>query len=129
MQNNILNNVSLIDGVFGKDLLLLDSVNELFELELAFLESQALSREELLSRSAFFKTVNGNPTNHFKLCQPFNGHKHVYIFGHPRIAIFAKRHASDDRVRNIFFIQPSRQVEKRPVNAALALKVRARFAQ
>jgi len=74
MQNNILNNISLIDGVFGKDLLLLDSVNELFELELALLESQALSREELLSRSAFFKTVNGNPTNHFKLCQPFNGH-------------------------------------------------------
>ena len=73
MLNNILNNVSLVDGVFGGDLILFDSVNELFELELALLESQTLSKEELLDRSAFFKTVNGNPTNHYKLCQPFNG--------------------------------------------------------
>lgn len=54
--------------------MLFDSVNELFELELALLESQALSKEELLNRSAFFKAVNGNPTNHYKLCQSFNGH-------------------------------------------------------
>lgn len=74
MQNNILNNIPLVDGVFGKDLLLFDSVNELFELELALLESQSLSKEELLNRSAFFKAVNGQPTNHYKLCQPFNGH-------------------------------------------------------
>ena len=74
MQNNIFNNVPLVDGVFGKDLLLFDSVNELFELELALLESQSLSKEELLNRSAFFKAVNGNPTNHYKLCRPFNGH-------------------------------------------------------
>lgn len=74
MQNNILNNVPLVDGVFGKDLLLFDSVNELFELELALLESQSLSKGELLNRSAFFKAVNGHPTNHYKLCQPFNGH-------------------------------------------------------
>jgi SAM-dependent methyltransferase len=74
MQANILQNASLVDGLFGKDLQLLDSVNELFELELALLESQSLSREDLLTRSAFFKYVNGNPTNHYKLCQPFNGH-------------------------------------------------------
>ncbi|HWP82850.1 MAG TPA: DNA methyltransferase, partial [Bacteroidota bacterium] len=74
MQTNILQNASLVDGLFGKDLVLLDSVNELFELELALLESQSLSRQDLLTRSAFFKSVNGNPTNHYKLCQPFNGH-------------------------------------------------------
>jgi DNA modification methylase len=74
MQNDILNNSSLVDGAFGNDLILLDSVNELFELELAFLESRALSKEELLNRSAFFKVVNGNQTNHYKLCQPLTGH-------------------------------------------------------
>jgi len=74
MQDNIINSTSLINFVFGKELLLFDSVNELFELELALLESQALSKEELLNRSAFFKAVNGAPTSHYKLCQPFNGH-------------------------------------------------------
>ncbi|MDI6766653.1 MAG: hypothetical protein QME52_07515 [Bacteroidota bacterium] len=74
MLDNIFKNESLVNGVFGKDLLLFDSVNELFELELALLESQTLSKEELLNRSAFFKAVNGHPTNHYKLCQPFNGH-------------------------------------------------------
>lgn len=74
MQNKILNKVSLVDSVFGKGLALLDSVNELFELDLALIESQALSKEELVNRSAFFKAVNGIPTNHFKLCQHFNGH-------------------------------------------------------
>lgn len=74
LPNNILNNASLLNGVFGKDLVLLNSVNELFELELALLESQALSKEDLVKRSAFFKTINGNPTEHYQLCQPHNGH-------------------------------------------------------
>lgn len=74
MQNQIFNNISLIEGVFGKDLVLFDSVNELFELELAFLETKALSKEELLNRSAFFKTINGNPSDPYRLCQFYNGY-------------------------------------------------------
>jgi SAM-dependent methyltransferase len=73
MADNILANPSLIEKAFGRDLVLLSSVNELFELELALLESQSLSKEELIQRSAFFKTVNGRPTNHYRLCQHFNG--------------------------------------------------------
>ena len=74
MQKDYLHITSLVGDVFGKDLVLFDSVNELFELELALLESQALSKQELLSRSAFFKIINGNPSNHYRLCQAFNGH-------------------------------------------------------
>lgn len=74
MTKNRFVNTSLIEEVFGRDLVLLRSVNELFELELALLESQSLSKEDLVQRSAFFKTVNGKPTNHYRLCQTFNGH-------------------------------------------------------
>jgi hypothetical protein len=74
MQVNIFKNASLLESVFGNELVLLDSVNELFELELALLESRALSKEDLVNRSAFFKTVYGSPTNHYRLCQSFNGH-------------------------------------------------------
>ncbi len=55
--------------LFGPELVLFESVNELFEVELAFLESQSLTREELIERSAFFKSVGGELTNHFRLCQ------------------------------------------------------------
>ncbi len=72
--NNRLTETSLVNEVFGKDLLLLSSVNELFELELALIESRSLSRQELLLRSAFFKSVNGHLTNHYKICRPFDGH-------------------------------------------------------
>lgn len=74
MLENILTDFSLVKEVFGRDLVLLSSVNELFDLELALLESKALSREDLIQRSAFFKSVNGNLSNHYQLCQSFDGH-------------------------------------------------------
>jgi hypothetical protein len=74
MRSEIFNTQKFVEKVFSKDLVLLDTVNELFELELAWLESKTLSKEELIDRSAFFKFVNGKPTNHYKLCQSFNGH-------------------------------------------------------
>lgn len=55
------------NAIFGKDTTLLSSVNELFELELANLEYNVLSKEELAERSAFFRSVNGKPTKHFQL--------------------------------------------------------------
>jgi hypothetical protein len=54
--------------LFGHGYKLLPSVTELFELELANLEYQVLSTEDLIDRSAFFETACGTPTAHFKLC-------------------------------------------------------------
>ncbi len=52
---------------------LLPTANELFELELANLEYELLTTEELIERGAFFETVQGELTNHFKLCSNSNG--------------------------------------------------------
>ncbi len=53
--------------LFGSNVKLLPSVDELFELELANLEYHILDKEELIERSAFFQSVNGNLTKHFRL--------------------------------------------------------------
>ncbi|MBI2118005.1 MAG: hypothetical protein HYT97_00065 [Elusimicrobia bacterium] len=53
--------------IFGNNLKLLPSVDELFELELAHLEYSTLNEQELIERSAFFESVNGIRTNHYKL--------------------------------------------------------------
>ncbi len=53
--------------LFGSNVKLLPSVDELFELELANLEYQILNKDELIERSAFFQSVNGHPTKHFSL--------------------------------------------------------------
>lgn len=54
--------------LFGYHSELLASVNELFELEMADLESSMLSQEQRIRRSAFFKTIDGQPTTHFLFC-------------------------------------------------------------
>ncbi|MBU0529438.1 hypothetical protein KKF86_06760, partial [bacterium] len=51
--------------LFGSDIELLPSVTETFELQMAYLEYNVLNRSELISRSAFFKSVDGDFTNHF----------------------------------------------------------------
>lgn len=53
--------------LFGNNVELLPSVDELFELELATLEYVTLEKEELINRSAFFKWIDGKPTNHYLL--------------------------------------------------------------
>ncbi|MBE7446699.1 MAG: hypothetical protein HS132_16300 [Planctomycetia bacterium] len=57
--------------LFCSDVKLLPSVDELFELELANLEYQILDKDDLIERSAFFQSVNGNLTKHFRL---YSGH-------------------------------------------------------
>lgn len=47
---------------------LLPNIAELFELEFAFYEHKFLSKGEIVERSAFFKSVNGTPTNHYIIC-------------------------------------------------------------
>ncbi len=73
MQINFQTEESVTRQLFGEKLVPFDSVNELFELELALLESRSLTSKELISRSAFFKKVNESPTNHYLLCKSSNG--------------------------------------------------------
>jgi len=50
---------------FDKQVELLPSVNELFELELAYLEYNCLPENILLKRLAYFKSIDGEFTKHF----------------------------------------------------------------
>jgi tRNA G10 N-methylase Trm11 len=58
---------SVISKAFGNNIELLSSVDELFELEMAWLEFNCLSTEQLLERSAFVKSVDNQFTKHFLL--------------------------------------------------------------
>lgn len=55
-------------ALFQGDLELLPQMNEIYELELAYAESQTLSREELVQRGAYFAMIGGHPSHHFRLC-------------------------------------------------------------
>ena len=56
---------SLLQNSLESKVDLLPSVNESFELELAYLEYNCLSKEDLLDRSAYFKSIDGKFTKHF----------------------------------------------------------------
>jgi len=47
---------------------LLHNISELFELEFAYYEYKFLTSDEIIKRGAFFKSVNGTPTNHYIIC-------------------------------------------------------------
>lgn len=52
--------------LFGENVELLPSVTELFELELAYLEYNSLKPDELISKSAYIKSINSKSTLHFQ---------------------------------------------------------------
>jgi len=56
---------SFLSSLFGQNVELLSSVDELFELELAHLEYATLPKNELLNRLAYFKSIEQEPTKHF----------------------------------------------------------------
>ena len=56
---------SLLRNLFKDKTQLLPSANELFELELAYLEYNCLPKEDLPDRLAYFKSVDGKFTKHF----------------------------------------------------------------
>ncbi|MBN1253798.1 MAG: hypothetical protein JXA50_00790 [Deltaproteobacteria bacterium] len=60
---------NLQDILFPAQLKLVPQVNEVYELALAFFESQVLSDEEIQRNGAYFAEVNGQPTRHFLMCQ------------------------------------------------------------
>jgi tRNA G10 N-methylase Trm11 len=65
--NYIFNTKSIINELFGNKVELFPSVNELFELELAYLEYKNLSEEQLLERTAYIKSIDNKFSKHFLL--------------------------------------------------------------
>ena len=65
---NFYNIPSMVNSLFDNQIELLTSVTELFELELAYLEYHCLNKDELLSRSAYLKSIDGKTTQHFLMC-------------------------------------------------------------
>lgn len=58
----------LLEKLFAKNYQLIDGTDEVFELDLALWEFEALSKKELIDRGAYFKLVDGKETTHFKTC-------------------------------------------------------------
>jgi len=56
---------SFINNLFNQSVELLPSVDELFELELAYMEFNSLPESDLLERLAYFKSINNKLTKHF----------------------------------------------------------------
>jgi len=56
---------SFRQSLFGRNVELLPTVDELFELELAYLEYNCLSQDGLLDRAAYFKSIDGQPSKHY----------------------------------------------------------------
>lgn len=59
---------SVRTALFHGNLELLPQMNEIYELELAYAESQRLSDDELVHRGAYFASVRGEATHHYRLC-------------------------------------------------------------
>jgi len=47
---------------------LLPNNSEVFELEFAFYEQKFLTKDEIIRRGAFFKSIDKNPTHHYLIC-------------------------------------------------------------
>jgi DNA modification methylase len=71
-EKNFYNIESFIATAFGKNVVLLPSVDELFEIETAYLEFNCLPKEQLLERSAFIKSIDNQPTKHYLLYSQYN---------------------------------------------------------
>jgi DNA modification methylase len=59
---------SIYSILFPKDYEILPNTTELFELEFAFYEQSIISKEEIIKRGAFFKSVDNKLTNHYIIC-------------------------------------------------------------
>jgi DNA modification methylase len=58
---------SATSSLFAKEMELLPSVTELFEIEMAHLEKEVLNESDFIDRTAFFKSFNGQLSKHFLL--------------------------------------------------------------
>ncbi len=64
-EKNFYNLHPFLQNLFNRKVELLPSVDELFELELAYLEYNCLSKDILLDRLAYFKSIDRKFTQHF----------------------------------------------------------------
>jgi len=58
----------VVQELFPSSHVLLPQVSQIYELDLAYGEAQRLSAEELVERGAYFQSVNGTPTHHYRIC-------------------------------------------------------------
>jgi len=58
----------LVQQLFPPTHALLPQINQIYELELAYGEYGQLSDDELVQRGAYFKSVNGVDTHHYRIC-------------------------------------------------------------
>ncbi len=69
--NNLsaLSSQTIYEMLFPNSFELLPSVTEIFELEFAYYESKTSSKEDLIKRGAYFKSIDGIETIHSKICK------------------------------------------------------------
>jgi len=58
----------IVDVLLPTSHVLLPQINQVYELELAYNEYGCLTDDELVVRGAYFRSVNGVETNHFRIC-------------------------------------------------------------
>ena len=68
VSNRISNLPKLTSLLLPAEYELLPNASELFELEFAFYEYKFLTKREIIHRGAFFKSIDGIPTNHYLIC-------------------------------------------------------------
>jgi hypothetical protein len=60
---------SFVDVLFGTKYELLPQVSQRYEIDLAYGETQSLSEDELVKRSAYLYRIDGQVTHHYHICQ------------------------------------------------------------
>jgi DNA modification methylase len=66
--NSISDLPKIISFILPREFELLPNASEVFELEFAFYEYKFLTKDEIIRRGAFFKSVDGIPTYHYIIC-------------------------------------------------------------
>lgn len=59
---------SVIEELFPPSHVLLPQINQIYELELAYGEHLCLHADELVRRGAYFRSIRGEDTHHFRIC-------------------------------------------------------------
>lgn len=58
----------VVQELFPFSHVVLPQTNQIYELDLAYSEYRSLSDDELIQRGAYFRSVDGAPTHHFRIC-------------------------------------------------------------
>ncbi|MEW6095842.1 MAG: hypothetical protein AB1567_04860, partial [bacterium] len=66
--NSISDLPKITSFILPKEFELLPNASEVFELEFAFYEYKSLTKDEIIRRGAFFKSVDSIPTHHYMIC-------------------------------------------------------------